>query len=447
MLERAAGAAALVLERPFADSAFGGLGAVVLRPSSPAELLAPLSGAFDLAESQSPGHAVRVAHLAVSVATRLGVEAATRRSVLYAALLHDSGVAVRDFPGGADPGGAEGSGGHTAAGAWVASRFGLDQRIQDAIRCTHERWDGQGRPHGLAMEQVPLESLIVSSAHWACDLAEDPENPLRARARILRASPRDVEPAAGARVAEALGEVLRDDSTWTGLWNDALPALVAGAAGGEGRPTAANVEQFAAAMGEVVDASAREPGRSARVATLAGELAGRVGVSARERRAVGVAALLMDIGQLGVPHYVADKPDVLTVDEVELIRRHPGWAARIIDFVPGLEQIARAVEAHHERPDGRGYSEQLAGDEIPLAARILAVADAYWALRAVRPYRETFSAAEAVEIIEASAGTQYDAELAGLLTEALADGGEEAASSRGRSPELRDTYEMDVHGA
>ena len=59
----------------------------------------------------------------------------------------------------------------------------------------------------------------------------------------------------------------------------------------------------------------------------------------------------------------------------------------------------------------------------------------------------TFSAAEAVEIIEASAGTQYDAELAGLLTEALADGGEEAASSRGRSPELRDTYEMDVHGA
>ena len=414
MIDRAAGAAAPAIERPFTDSACGALGDVELRASHPAELLAPISGAFDLAESQPPGHAVRVAHLAVTVAMRLGVGAATRRSVLYAALLHDSGVAVREVPGET-----EGDGGHTAAGAWVASRFGLERRIQDAIRCTHERWDGQGRPRGLAMEQAPLESLIVSAAHWACDLAEDRENPLRARARMLRASPRDVEPAVGSRVAEALGEVLRDDSTWAGLSSDILPALVAGSAGGEGRPSVENVEQFAAAMGEVVDAAAREPGRSARVATLAGELAGRVGVSAPARGAVRVAALLMDIGQLGVPRYIVDKPDVLTVGEMELMRRHPGRGARIIDGVPGLEQIARWVEAHHERPDGRGYGEQLAGDEIPLASRILAVADAYWALRAERPHREAFSAAEAVEIIEAGAGTQYDAELAARLPEAL----------------------------
>jgi HD-GYP domain-containing protein (c-di-GMP phosphodiesterase class II) len=269
------------------------------------------------------------------------------------------------------------------------------------------------------MEQVPLESLVVRAAHWDCDLSEDRDTPLRARARLLRASPRDIEPAVSSPVAEALGEALRDDSTWTALWSELLPGLVARSAGGEGRPTVENVERFAAAMGKVVDASAREPGRSARVAGLAAELAGRVGAPARERVAIRVAALLMDIGQLGVPRSIVQKPDVLTVDEMELVRHHPGWGARIIDGVPGLDQIARWVEAHHERPDGRGYSEQLTGDEVPLASRILAVADAYWALRAERPYREAYSAAEAVGMIESSAGTQYDAELTELLPAAL----------------------------
>lgn len=102
-----------------------------------------------------------------------------------------------------------------------------------------------------------------------------------------------------------------------------------------------NVKQFAAAMGEVVDAAARKPGRSARVATLAEAIAGGLGVSTRERGAIRVAALLMDIGQLGVPRFIVKKPDVLTVREMELVRHHPGWAAPIIDSVPALEQIAR----------------------------------------------------------------------------------------------------------
>jgi len=141
VLDRESVAAASALERPFADPAFGALGEAELRPLHPAELLAPISGTFDLAEFQAPVHAVHVAHIAVTVATRLGVEPATQLSVLYAALLHDSGVAVCEIPAGA-----EGSGGHTTAGAWVASRVGLDGRIRDAIRCTHGRWDGGAAP-------------------------------------------------------------------------------------------------------------------------------------------------------------------------------------------------------------------------------------------------------------------------------------------------------------
>ena len=414
MLDRLSDTASAPREPPPVNIAFG-FGGAELRPARPAELIAPLSGAFDLAESQPVGHAARVAHIATAVAERLDLDAATRRSVLYTGLLHDAGAAVRALPEGVD-----GRGGHTAAGAWVASRFGLDEHVQEAIRCSHERWDGRGRPRRLAMDQVPLESLIVSAAHWASDLERDSENPLRARARLVSTSPRDVEPVVGRRVAEALGRVMREDATWMALSGDGLPSRVASAASGEGRGSLRTVERIATVMGELVDASVREPGRSQRVAALAGQLAAGAGVSARERQALVVAALLLDVGQLGVPHHIVDKPTVLAVDEMELVRHHPGWAARIVETIPGMEQIALWVEAHHERPDGRGYGELLVGDQIPLASRVLAVADSYWALRAPRPYGEAFGDAEALKIIEAGAGAQYDAELVELLGPALA---------------------------
>ena len=424
MAERSGGAAVL-RDDPFADPASRSEGAVELLPARPAELLAPLSGAFDLAEAQSTGHAVKVAHVAGAVAAQLGLDAATRRTVLYAALLHDSGVAVGELPEGVDR-----DGGHTAAGAWVASRFGLDDRIQDAILCTHERWDGDGRPSGLVMTEVPVESLMIAAAHWACDLIQDIESPLRARAELQRADLLDLEPAAGPRVAAALADVLCDDAIWIALWDDRLPSLVAGSLEGEGKPSIRTVERIATAMGEVIDAAVREPGRSQGVAALAAELARMAGLSTTERRAIAVTAMLLDVGQLGVPRHIIEKPAILSVDEMEQVRRHPGWGARILEASPALEWIVRWVEAHHERPDGRGYPELFSDDEIPLASRILAIADAYWALRAERPYREPFSAAEARDIIEEGAGTQYDEAITELLRPALASCGRDSSESR-----------------
>ncbi|MEE8421468.1 MAG: HD domain-containing phosphohydrolase [Dehalococcoidia bacterium] len=389
-------------------------GAVELSPARPAALIAPLSSAFDLAESQAPGHSVRVAHVALTVAARLGLDVATRRTVLYAALLHDAGVAAATLPSHVDE-----SGGHTAAGAWIAELFGLDERIQDTIRHSHERWDGTGRPHGRTGDEVPVEALLVSAAHWATDIAESPESPLRARVALQSAQPRDLAVMAGPEVAEALAAVVRDDATWTALWDDHLAARVTLAANGDGRASVKNVERIAATMGEVVDMALREPGRSGRVAELAVQLARRIGMPASERRALGVAAQLMDIGQLGVPRHVTEKPAILSLAEMELMRHHPGMAARIVEQVPGMEELAAWVHAHHERPDGRGYPEMLDEREIPLASRILAVADTYWALRADRPHREAFDDREALEILDAGAGQIYDGDIVMLLKPSL----------------------------
>ncbi|MSQ30169.1 MAG: HD domain-containing protein [Dehalococcoidia bacterium] len=222
----------------------------------------------------------------------------------------------------------------------------------------------------------------------------------------------DLEPLLGLRVGRAVIEELRTDAVWMRLRDDRLSAVLAAQAPGEGRPSHQHVERVAAAMCEVVDAAVREPGRSERVGSLAMALGKQLGLEPAYLRALRIAGLLLDIGQLGVPHSITEKPAILSIDEMELMRRHLGWAARWLDGLPGFAEIAHWIEAHHERPDGRGYPDQLTAAELSLASRILAVADAYWALCAERPYRAALSPAQAVAVIEGAAGQQFDASAA-----------------------------------
>ena len=374
-----------------------------IRPARRIDMIACLSDGFDLAEQQTPGHAARVASLAYDIAEALGLDAEVQRVVLHAGLLHDAGVSVRV------------AGDHTAGGAWVAELFGLDEVVQEAIRASHERWDGTGRPLGLDGSDIPWASLCVQAAHWVCETAERSGNPLRARAEISRTPVDLLVPALGHAVATAVREVVRDDETWLAVWDDSLAARLALAGASEGKPSRRKVIGAAEAMGTVVDSAVREEGRAARVAGLARALGAEMGLSAGHVDALGVAGLLLDIGQLGVPRYIADKPSILTVDEMEQMRRHPGLGARILERVPGMAEIASWVESHHERPDGRGYPEMLTGDRLPLPPRILGAADAYCALRADRPHRAAFSLDEAMRLMEAGSGAQFDA----LVVEAL----------------------------
>jgi putative nucleotidyltransferase with HDIG domain len=118
--------------------------------------------------------------------------------------------------------------------------------------------------------------------------------------------------------------------------------------------------------------------------------------------------LLHDVGKVAVPDHVLHKPDDLHDDESEVMRSHvvKGW--EIVKGVPFLERAAEIVRSHHERWDGSGYPDGLAGEEIPLAARIFAVADTLDALITDRPYRNGVSVAEAREVITEGSGRQFD---------------------------------------
>ena len=118
--------------------------------------------------------------------------------------------------------------------------------------------------------------------------------------------------------------------------------------------------------------------------------------------------MLHDVGKLAVPDAVLNKPGRLTADEREIMRNHPQEGARIIALVPGLERAAEVALNHHERWDGGGYPNGLAGEEIPLWARIFAVADTLDAMTSERPYGRRYTLGEALEEIVACAGSQFD---------------------------------------
>jgi diguanylate cyclase (GGDEF)-like protein/PAS domain S-box-containing protein len=144
------------------------------------------------------------------------------------------------------------------------------------------------------------------------------------------------------------------------------------------------------------------------VLTYSLAIADALGLDEATRHTVGVAALLHDVGKIGVPDSILRKPGKLSDADFQAIQQHPMMGAVIVGAVPGFEDTLDAVRHHHERWDGGGYPFGLRGDETPLLARLMAVADAYSAMTTDRPYRKGMGAPKARRILEAGAGTQWD---------------------------------------
>jgi putative nucleotidyltransferase with HDIG domain len=156
---------------------------------------------------------------------------------------------------------------------------------------------------------------------------------------------------------------------------------------------------------------ARDPfarGHSSRVAVLAYSLARRIGFDRRALLRLRLAALLHDIGKLAVPEEVLVKPGSLNEVELAQMRRHPGAGAWMLRAIGAAREALPAVLYHHERWDGAGYPVGLAGESIPLDARILAVVDSFDAMTSIRPYRGPRPARDALEELERCAGSQFD---------------------------------------
>jgi len=163
------------------------------------------------------------------------------------------------------------------------------------------------------------------------------------------------------------------------------------------------------ALARTVDAkSPWTAGHSERVTQLSLVIGGSLGMKEEELNILQQAGLLHDIGKIGVPASILDKPGALTDEEYACIKKHPEKGARILEPVAAYAEVIPAVSQHHERFDGRGYPAGAAGENIVPAARVLAVADAFDAMTSDRPYRPGMEKSEAVKIIKEEAGKQFD---------------------------------------
>ena len=168
---------------------------------------------------------------------------------------------------------------------------------------------------------------------------------------------------------------------------------------------------------------ARDPytrGHSERVTELAAAVAQRLGWNEEQLAALRIGGPLHDIGKLAIPPEVLGKEGRLTPKELAEIREHPEVGARILLRIAALSEALPYVLYHHERWDGTGYPAGKAGEEIPLEARVLAIADAFDAMTSDRPYRRALTHEEALAEVERCAGTQFDPELARIFLELFA---------------------------
>jgi HD-GYP domain-containing protein (c-di-GMP phosphodiesterase class II) len=437
-----------------------------------AELTIALSLATDLGFGQPMEQGLRTCWLSLAASERLGLDAATRSAVYYVALLRfvgctsdasetavlaggddiaflramtpmamaDVGEGMRYFVAHlaedlpfhrrvgrvvralTDPGWERRSlSGHCEVASRLAARVGLGEAVRLALGHAYERWDGKGLPDGLAGEEVPVAMRVVTVARdvelWARQAGWPAAVDVLGHRRGHAYDPAVVDAfvAEGERWLAAVGE----DPCARVLDAEPGPVLWIGAA---------DRDAALAAVADFADLkSVWLRGHSTGVARLVDAAARAAGLPGSDAVTVGRAALVHDVGRVGVPSGIWDHPGRLSAEQWERVRLHPYLGERVLRRCGFLAPYADLAASHHERADGSGYHRGAKADQLDLAARLLAAADAYHAMIEPRPHRPALTAGDAAKqlVAEVDAGRFRRVEVDAVLAA--------AGQARGRS--------------
>ena len=411
-------------------------------------MLTGLSHALDITEGQPRGHTARACLIGMRLAGLIGLPELDQRDLFYALLIKDAGGSSNaahlnhlfDSGGGTTPelglrdwrslvresGYAReyaGLGGsiwdrlaqmrqlsragreerrtlfrvRAARGARMALGLGLPDASAQAIRSMDEHWDGGGDPQGLAGDAIPLLARIIGLAQVA-EVFAHARSATAALEVVERRGGRWFDPA----LVVAFRALAHDREFWLSLKQHPVEDLVKAVEPAGVRIVAddARLDQIADAFAVLIDAkSPYTSDHSRRVAHLAVAIGERLGFRPIEITRIRRAALLHDIGKLGVPSRVLEKPGPLTADEWTIVREHPAHTLQILQAVPGFRDFAFDAACHHEKLDGSGYHMGYTAAQLTPTARALTVADMADALLTDRPYRPALDPVEALRIL------------------------------------------------
>lgn len=302
-------------------------------------------------------------------------------------------------------------------GADVARELRFNESVALGIASLDEHWDGSGRPNQLTKTDIPLFSRIALLSQVA-----------------------DVFQFEGS-IEQALDEVSERSGVWfdpelVGLFKELVqdPQFIAGLTAVDVKTKVMNLapaqasimlddEYFdciVSAFGKIVDAkSPYTSGHSQRVGVYAELIAQELQLNADERKWVKRAALLHDLGKLGVSNSILDKPGKLDEDEWLAVQKHAHYTEVILNEITPLKPLAAISAAHHEKLDGTGYPKGLQSDEIPLITRIITTADIFDAISAERPYRAAMPVSKVLSIMRENLDSAIDRRCFEALERAL----------------------------
>jgi putative nucleotidyltransferase with HDIG domain len=418
------------------------------------EVIGALSYALDITEGQPRGHAARSCMIGMRMARELQLNAVASSALFYALLLKDLGCSSNAgrmcYLFGSDDRaikhdvktvnwttlggslgyiashvGIDGSlldkarhfarvaiGGSKAAkamielrcdrGAKIARELEFPELTATAIRSLDEHWDGHGHPDGLKGDQIPLLARILNLAQTAEVFIREFSLP-GAFAMATERSGTWFDP----DLVKVFQSIENDTAFWE-LFNSPSPSDATASFEPQDSllvADAALLDRIAEGFSQVIDAKSPWTYRhSEGVAKLSNGIAEVMGFTREEVRFIRRAALVHDVGKLGISNLILDKPGKLTPEEITEMRRHTFYTHQILSQVQGFKDLADLAAAHHEQLDGKGYHRGWDASQLSTPARILAVADIYEALTAKRPYRQDLTDEEVGTIMRKKLG-------------------------------------------
>jgi putative nucleotidyltransferase with HDIG domain len=300
-------------------------------------------------------------------------------------------------------------------GANIAKQLELPDETVAAIRALDEHWDGQGHPDGLTGEQIPMLGRILCLAQTA---------EVFARQSGVDAAMEMARERSGTWFDPQLVKIFLSLQKDTNFWrefqiNDPRQGVTALEPKDQVRSAdESSLDRIAHGFAQVIDAKSPWTFKhSEGVAEISVGIADVLGFDTAQCRYIRRAALLHDVGKLGISNLILDKPGKLTAVEFTEMKKHSRYTFEILTRVEGFRALADMASSHHERLDGKGYHRGLSADQLSIPVRILAVADMYEALAAKRPYRQDLAPQEVMEILTKNAGTGICPEVfAALMT-------------------------------